>query len=142
MKRVITILIIINIHILNAKTTIHYSSVQQRFLSLLSDAKRGENPKASYDLATIYRDGKITKLDYKKAFHLYHLSALKKFPPSQYQLGMAFRHGIGVKINHELARYWLRKAARNNHRNAKIIFNLYYSKKQPIKQYTFTSYQK
>jgi TPR repeat protein len=142
MQRVITVLIILNINILNAKTTIHHSAVQQRFLSILADAKNGQNPKALYNLANIYRDGIITKHNYRKAFHLYHKSALREFPPSQYQLGMAFRHGIGVKVNHELAKYWLRKAARNNYRDAKIIFNLYYSKKRAIKQYTFTGYQK
>ncbi len=142
MKRVIIILILLNINILNAKTTIHHSVVQQRFLNLLSYAEKGKNPKALYALANIYRDGEITKINPRKAFHLYHKSALKRFPPSQYQLGMAFRHGLGVRVNHELARYWLRKAARNNYRDAKIIFNLYYSKKRAIKQYAFTSYQK
>ncbi|SFV64301.1 Conserved domain protein [hydrothermal vent metagenome] len=135
MKQLITIFILLNIHLLNAKTTIHHSPMQQRFLSLISDAKKGENPKALYDLATIYRDGIITQANYRKAFYLYHKSALKEFPPSQYQLGMAFRHGIGVKINHERARYWLRKAARNRYRDAIIIFKLYYSKKRVIKQF-------
>ncbi|NEW61488.1 sel1 repeat family protein [Sulfurovum sp. bin170] len=142
MKQLITIFIILNIHLLNAKTSIHHEPMQQRFLNLLSAAQKGEHPKVLYDLATIYRDGRVTKINHKKAFHLYHKSALKKFPPSQYQLGMAFRHGIGVKINHERARYWLRKAARNQHKDANIIFKLYYSKKRAIKQHPFTNYQK
>jgi hypothetical protein len=135
MKRVIIILILLNISLVSAKTTTSTLEMQKRFLNLLADVKRRETPKNLYALATIYREGVVTKLDQRKAFHLYHKSALKNFSPSEYQLGMAFRHGIGVKINHEKARYWLRKASKHNHRDASIIFRLYYSKKRVIKQY-------
>jgi len=97
------------------------------------------NYKTEYDLATKYRDGYGVKVDLKKAFHLYHLSALKGYPPAQYQLGMAFRHGFGVKTNQELARYWIRKSARANYVYAQEIFKRYYSKKRKIRQYQFST---
>ena len=137
MRKFIITFIVLNIFLVHAKIIKPSLAMQKRFSNLLLYVKYRETPKALYDLATMYREGELTKLNYRKAFHLYHKSALKNFPPSQYQLGMAFRHGIGVKINHERAKYWLRKAAKNNHRDANIIFHLYYSKKRMIRQYPF-----
>jgi TPR repeat protein len=142
MKKIITIFILLNTYLLSANTHIAPNLDRERFLNTVSDAAKRGDYRAQYDLATIYRDGTIAKIDFKRAFYFYHKSALKNFAPSQYQLGMAFRHGVGVKQNHERARYWLRKATKNRYRQAEIIFNLYYAQKRVIKQYRFTNYQK
>ena len=148
MKRIITIFVLLSIHFLYAKTTMqHHSSLQHTinkerfFRPLLISVQRGD-PVAQYKLANIYRDEVKISSNFRKAFHLYHKSALKNFAPAQYQLGMAFRHGIGVRANRERARYWFRKSARNHYREANVIFNLYYAKRTPIKQYKFSIYQK
>jgi TPR repeat protein len=52
---------------------------------------------------------------------------------------MAFRYGLGVKANQELARYWLRKSAKNHYTHAQRIFKTYYAKKRVIRQYRFAS---
>ena len=144
MRAFLLINLLFSINFLDAKTDIHHSSplktinIQHLIQTLIIRSKQGD-PKAQYSLATRYRDGKGVNVDFKKAFNLYHLSALKNFPPSQYQLGMMFRHGLGVKNNHELARYWLRKAARSQYPQARDIFRAFYSKKPQIKQYRFAS---
>jgi len=140
MKSLVYMLFALNF--LHANATIHHSSPQQyiqhqhAIQSLIIEAKRGD-PKMQYLLATRYRDGEGVPLNFKKAFNLFHLSALKNFAPAQYQLGMMFRHGLGVKPNHELARYWLRKAAKRSYPQARDIFNAFYSQKKTIKQYHF-----
>jgi TPR repeat protein len=50
---------------------------------------------------------------------------------------MAFRKGIGIKSNQELARYWIRKSAKNRYAEAVNIFKRYYARKMPIKQFKF-----
>ena len=125
------LLLLLTINFIYAKTTVYH-------LNIIKSVQKS-NYKTQYDLATKYRDGDGVEINFQKALHLYHLSALKGYPPAQYQLGMAFRYGLGVKANQELARYWIRKAARNNYAYAQEIFKRYYSKKRPIRQYQFTT---
>jgi len=77
-----------------------------------------------------YKNGIGVQVDLRRAFNLFHISALKNYAPAQYQLGLAFRNGAGVRENQELARYWFKKASKNRpYRVLLIFFTKYYSKK-------------
>jgi TPR repeat protein len=136
----ILLFILLTLHTLYANIpTYHYPRSSNTYDinsidHLILGAKKGD-PIMQYRLASRYRDGEGVVLDFKKAFNLFHRSALKKFAPAQYQLGMMFRHGVGVKTNHELARYWLRKSAQNAYPKAKNIFYHFYSQKERSPQY-------
>ncbi len=121
-----------------AKATIYHIDIEKSITKkdIFYYAKRG-NPKALYDLAVENQRGINRPINRERAFYYFHKSAVKNYAPAQFQLGMAFRNGIGIRKNQELARYWIRKSAKNRYRDAINIFNRYYSKKQPIKQFNF-----
>jgi len=131
--KTIIIYAILSISFIYANANIYHLNIEKRVNRSIN------NYRWQYNLANRYRDGVGVNINLPKAFHLYHKSALKNYPPAQYQLGMAFRHGLGVRANYELARYWFRKSARNRYANAQEIFRRYYSKKQQIRQYRFTT---
>jgi TPR repeat protein len=65
--------------------------------------------------------------DLQKAFRWYHKSAKQGFPPAQYELGLMFHYGIGVKQNFELARFWLGRASKKGHPKAQSIMYRFYA---------------
>ena len=123
---------------LYAKAVIYHIDIEKSIIKkdIFYYAKRG-NPKALYDLAIEYQRGINRPINRERAFYYLHKAAVKDYPPAQFQLGMAFKDGIGIRRNPELARYWIRKSAKNRYRDAIAIFNRYYSKKRPIKQFNF-----
>jgi TPR repeat protein len=114
---------------------IYHMGIENRITksSIFQFSKIG-SPITQYNLALRYKNGIGVQVDLRRAFNLFHISALKNYAPAQYQLGLAFRNGAGVRENQELARYWFKKASKNRHIGAINIFKKYYSKRF-VKQY-------
>ena len=131
MKNIFATLLLFSSLLLEAKAVYYSSQHKQiepkRFLQPYYQAHN--KAKYLYRQATIYRDSG----DYKKAFQLYHLSAMKNYAPAQYQLGMMFRHGFGVAKNRDYAKFWIKKATHNHYAMAIDIYNTFYTKK-PVAQ--------
>ena len=130
MKNILVTLLLFSSLLLEAKATYYPSQHKQiepkRFLQPYQAHNKA---KYLYHQATIHRNSG----NYKKAFQLYHLSAMKNYAPAQYQLGMMFRHGFGVAKNRDYAKFWIKKATHNRYAMAIDIYNTFYSKK-PIAQ--------
>ena len=66
-----------------------------------------------------------------KAFNLLHKAALKGHTLSQYELGLMFHYGQGVRQNFELARLWFTRAAKRGNPKAQDVLYRFYSAKKP-----------
>jgi len=54
----------------------------------------------------------------KKAFQWYAIAAMQGHADGQYQLGMQWTDGRGVRIYLEVAQFWIRQAAAQGHLEA------------------------
>jgi len=135
-KKIILILMLLSVSFAYLQAKIYHLSIEKKITKsdIFYFAKMG-NPMAQYDLAWRYKKGLGVPRDLRKAFNLFHSSALKNYAPAQYQLGLAFRYGLGVRANQELAKYWFRRASRNRYIDAINIFKRFYSKRRLIRQY-------
>jgi TPR repeat protein len=140
-KKILIILMLLSMSSLYLQAKIYHLSIEKTIdkHSIFYFAKIG-NPMAQYDLAWRYKKGIGVPIDLRKAFNLFHSSALKNYAPAQYQLGLAFRHGLGVRQNQELAKYWFRRASKNRYMDAVNIFKKFYSKRKLIRQYPSGAY--
>jgi len=66
----------------------------------------------------------------RDAFKWMHKSALKGYPPAQYQFGLMFHYGIGVRKSFELARLWFKRASKQGEHKAQIILYRFYAGKK------------
>jgi len=91
------------------------------------DAQNG-NPQSQYKLGLHYKNAQNKNL--RESFRWMHKSALKGYTPAQYEFGLMFHYGIGVRQNFELARLWFRRASRNGEPRAKSILYRFYAGKK------------
>lgn len=68
--------------------------------------------KAQSKLCHLYRAGRKHSRDFAKALNLCELAAISGSPHAEYNLGLMFLRGEGVKKDRAKAREWLRKATR------------------------------
>ena len=73
------------------------------------------------NLGLCYRNGEGTIKDDAKAATCFHRAALLGNANAQYNLGRCYYHGLGVPQDSEQARFWVSKAAAQQHKNA-ILF--------------------
>lgn len=59
---------------------------------------------------------------YKEAFNLFKIKAEEKDLDAQYQLGIHYLYGHGIKEDIKLASFWLSKARKGGHWEATSIF--------------------
>lgn len=76
---------------------------------VIANAKAGE-AEAQLVLGMCYYLAK----DYKQAVYWYKKAAEQGFAKSQYNLGLCYEKGIGVKKDLNKAKYWYDKAVKNN----------------------------
>jgi TPR repeat protein len=83
------------------------------------------DPKAQYQLASVYFDGPDAKELIPKTLKLYESSAKQGFSEAQYYLGVIYDKGRGVAKDDEKAREWYRIAAHNNHSNGQFNYGVF-----------------
>jgi TPR repeat protein len=106
---------------------------------LAVEAQKG-NALAQYNLGLYYKQSKNQHP--RDAFRWMHKSALKGYRPAQYEFALMFHYGIGVKQNFDLARLWLKRAAKKGEMRAKIILYRFYAGKkiEPNMRKTYRHY--
>jgi len=81
---------------------------------------------AEYRLGVVYAEGKVTKQDQQKAFHLILAAAEKDLVAAQTDVGSRFERGIGTTKSLQKAFYWYSKAAEQEdpvgHLNAGVCY--------------------
>jgi len=117
MKKIFILYILFVYTTLNANSSLRLSVLAQN-----GDAI------AQYKLGLHYKNSKEKNL--KDAFRWMHKSALKGFPPAQYEFALMFHYGIGVKQNSDLARLWFKRAAKKGERRAKTVLYRFYAGKK------------
>ncbi|NRG19609.1 SEL1-like repeat protein [Rhizobiales bacterium] len=90
-------------------------------VSLRQAAEKGD-PRALFEVAVRYSEGKGVSPDLAKAVKYYEEAAAGGLAPAQYRLGSLYEKGQGVEKNLETARLWYRRAADQG--SAKATHNL------------------
>ncbi|MFD0917214.1 peptidoglycan-binding protein [Pseudahrensia aquimaris] len=85
-------------------------------------AARQGDPKALFELAMRYSDGKIVPRDLSQSAIWFERAAEAGFAPAQYSVGSLYEKGIGVEKNIEKAAQWYALAADQG--NARAMHNL------------------
>lgn len=84
---------------------------------------------AQHSVTTLYPQSVNTPQNLRQAFNWHHKSAIKGSIGSQYQLGLMFHYGSGVRQNRELAKLWFTRASKKGHPKAQSILLRFYSVK-------------
>ncbi|WP_367716273.1 peptidoglycan-binding protein [Nitratireductor sp. GISD-1A_MAKvit] len=88
----------------------------------LREAAAQGDPKASFEIATRYAEGRGTAPDLARAAQWYQRSAEAGFAPAQYRLGDLYQKGNGVERDVAKAKMWFQLAAQQG--NASAMHNL------------------
>jgi len=107
---IISILLLISLNANNYQRFQHANAIEQ------------------YNLGLHLKNSKNKNL--REAFRWIHKSALRGYPPAQYEFGMMFHYGVGVRQNLELARLWLRRASHRGEYRAKTVLYRFYAGKK------------
>ena len=73
-------------------------------------------PRAQFEVAAIYTEGRAVPQDYKAAATWYERAAAQGFAPAQYRLGSLYESGNGVTKDLNTARLWYERAAEAGNR--------------------------
>jgi localization factor PodJL len=84
----------------------------------LREAAAGGDPRAQFEVAAIFTEGRAVPQDLEEAARWYERSAAQGFAPAQYRLGNLFEAGTGVEKDLEKARLWYQRAAEAGNRMA------------------------
>lgn len=90
-------------------------------MSLRMAAANG-NPRAQFEIAARYTEGRGVVADPAKAAEWYRRAAEGGLAPAQYRLGSLYEKGRGIERNKDAARSWYERAAAQG--NAKAMHNL------------------
>ena len=82
----------------------------------LRQAAADGDPRAQFEVAAIYTEGRAVPQDYKAAATWYERSAATGFAPAQYRLGSLYENGNGVTKDLNTARLWYERAAEAGNR--------------------------
>jgi localization factor PodJL len=82
----------------------------------LRQAAANGDPRAQFEVAAIYTEGKVLPADLKLAGVWYERSAAQGFAPAQYRLGNLYENGQGLVKDLEQARLWYQRAAEAGNR--------------------------
>lgn len=96
-------------------------------IKLIEDKAFEGIPEAQHDLAAIYTAGHGgVAVDYNKAAAWFREAALGNVANAQYNLGVLYHQGLGVKQNIDTAFGWYRAAAREGHPEAQYNLGIAY----------------
>lgn len=73
-------------------------------------------------------DSYYNSKDYKNALFWYNERAIQGDLESQCQLSYMFTYGLGTEINHDEARYWIKRSADGGYSQAQMNLALFYSR--------------
>ena len=90
-------------------------------LSLRHAAAKGD-PRAQFEVAARYAEGKGIPRDFTQAATWYQRAAAQGLAPAQYRLGALYQHGLGVSADPARARAWYIRAAEQG--NLRAMHNL------------------
>ncbi len=88
-----------------------------KYQKLELKAKKGDAEAQNY-MGYIVGTGK--NRDIKSAFQWYLKSAKQRFAPAEFNVGLYYMYGLGVKKNPYEAYFWMRKSYENGYKNAKV----------------------
>jgi localization factor PodJL len=84
-------------------------------LALRQAAANGD-PRAQFEVAAIFTEGRAVPEDLKQAAAWYERAAAQGFAPAQYRLGNLYESGKGVEKDLQQARLWYQRAAEAGNR--------------------------
>jgi len=82
----------------------------------LRQAAANGDPRAQFEVAAIYTEGRAIGEDLQAAAIWYERSAAQGFAPAQYRLGNLYENGRGVEKDLDQARLWYQRAAEAGNR--------------------------
>lgn len=82
----------------------------------LREAAANGDPRAQFEVAAIYTEGRAVPEDLEAAAIWYERSAAQGFAPAQYRLGNLYENGRGVEKDLVQARLWYQRAAEAGNR--------------------------
>ena len=82
----------------------------------LREAASNGDPRAQFEVAAIFTEGRAVKQDYAQAATWYERAAAAGFAPAQYRLGSLYENGQGVEKDLDTARLWYERAAEAGNR--------------------------
>jgi localization factor PodJL len=82
----------------------------------LRQAAADGDPRAQFEIAAIYTEGRAVPEDIEAAAVWYERAAAQGFAPAQYRLGNLYENGRGVEKDLEQARLWYQRAAEAGNR--------------------------
>ncbi len=94
------------------------------FNPLLMAAESAKDPKALRELGTNYELGRKVKRDFRRAYRLYCLAAIKGDAEANYHLGWLYFNGRGIQRDTQKAAYWFKQGALGGDRTAKNMLEL------------------
>ncbi|MPY72046.1 MAG: hypothetical protein GEU92_18440 [Alphaproteobacteria bacterium] len=81
----------------------------------VTEAARGGDARAQYDLGVLFARGEDVPRDDKSAVEWFERAALRGYAPAQYNLGVVYEQGRGIDRNPALAFFWYQSAAEQGH---------------------------
>jgi localization factor PodJL len=84
----------------------------------LRQAAANGDPRAQFEVAAIYTEGRVVHEDLELAAVWYERAAAQGFAPAQYRLGNLYENGKGVEKDLQQARLWYQQAAEAGNRMA------------------------
>lgn len=82
----------------------------------MREAAANGDPRAQFEIAAIYSEGRIVPEDFVASAKWYERAAAQGFAPAQYRLGNLYENGKGVPQDLEQARLWYQRAAEAGNR--------------------------
>ena len=82
----------------------------------LREAAASGDPRAQFEVAAIFTEGRAVPQDYKAAATWYERAAAQGFAPAQYRLGSLYEAGNGVDKDLDAAKLWYERAAEAGNR--------------------------
>ena len=112
---------------LNCSDFINLTMCLKKEIENLKQIAGEGNAPAQYELAYIYRKGKVIEKDLELAFIWYKKSANQGYTPAQNGLAEMYYDGEGVEKDLELAFSWMKKSAEQGDTPAQYrLANMYY----------------
>jgi len=84
------------------------------------------NPSVQNALGLQYREGRLVKINEKKAVELFKLAATQKYANAFFNLGICWEKGVVVEKNSKRAAFWYEEAAKQGNVNAYVNLGLLY----------------
>ncbi len=102
----------------------NFDEARVRLLKALSSDNRDVSNLAKFILALLFQNTNFTEFNLEKSFNWYKSAADNGHADAQFMTSGWLFIGKGVKIDNELAEFYLRKAAGNGHKKAKELLSL------------------